>query len=56
MIRTSFFRKFGSWFLISGLLLAVVVVTICSGVRNDLKEQKRNELREEILQRQGETK
>jgi len=56
VIRTSFFKKLGPWLLISGLLLVVVVVTICSGVRNDLEEEKRNKLREEILQRQGETK
>lgn len=49
-------RKFGPWFLIAGLLLGVVIITICNGVRNDLEEQKRQELREEILQRQGETK
>jgi len=51
-----FLQKFGPWFLICGLLLGVVVITICSGIRNDLEEQKRQELREKILQQQGETK
>lgn len=55
MRRSSFFQKFGPWFIIVGLLMLVVTITICNGVRNDLEEQKRNELREEILQRQGET-
>jgi len=48
------FRKFGPWLIISGIVLLVVIAVMCSGVRNDLEEEKRNKLREEILQRQGE--
>jgi hypothetical protein len=55
-MRKTFLQKFGPWFLICGLLLGVVVITICSGVCNDLEDQKRQELRDEILQKQGETK
>jgi len=49
-------KKLGSWFMISAAFLLFVILVMCSGIKNTLEEEKQNELRKKMLQRQEETR